>query len=39
MIAVKKNTTVILSEEISVDLLVEAIEEYTHLIERHSTRS
>ena len=39
MIAVKKNTTVILSEEISVDLLVEAIEEYKHLIEHHSTHS
>ena len=39
MTAVKKNTTVILSEGISVDLLVEAIEEYTHLIERHSTSS
>ena len=39
MIAVKKNTTVILSEEISVDLLVEAIEEYKRLIERHSTHS
>lgn len=39
MTAVKKNTTVILSEEISVDLLVEAIEEYKRLIERHSTRS
>ncbi len=39
MIAVKKNTTVILSEEVSVDLLVEAIEEYKRLIERHSTHS
>ena len=39
MSAVKKNTTVILSEEISVDLLVEAIEEYKRLIERHSTHS
>ena len=39
MTAAKKSTEVILSEEISVDLLVEAIEEYKHLIEHHSTRS
>ena len=39
MTAVKKNTTVILSEEVSVDLLVEAIEEYKRLIEHHSTHS
>ena len=39
MTAVKKNTAVILSKEISVDLLVEAIEEYKRLIERHSTHS
>ncbi len=39
LLVAKKNTTVILSEEISVDLLVEAIEEYKHLIACHSTRS